>query len=225
MAQTYPGAGCRASATRHGCVGERGRQGCRGRRRARLRTRAQTLKSLIEKDTLENVHEVFTKVTVLLLPRGRGLIGFTRVGPLNGPAVPAERWGSGFRPSTKSGCVRPPRADAFASAGRPHPDLEPDGTAAPPFVSALSRSNERPGRGNASASSGRDLASQASRFKLKWTSPGEHRCTLRAIVSAVAAGKRVVDAAAFAVTFPACAKRPSLRPPARHAGPGRARSS
>ena len=40
--------------------------------------------------------------------------------------------GPGFRPSTKSGCVRPPRADAFASAGRTHPDLEPDGTAAPP---------------------------------------------------------------------------------------------
>ncbi len=39
----------------------------------------------------------------------------------------------------------------IASAGRPHPDLEPDGTAAPPFVSALARSDERPGRGNASA--------------------------------------------------------------------------
>ena len=45
-----------------------------------------------------------------------------RNGPAHRPAADlAGQWGSGFRPTTKSGCVRPPRADAYRVRGAATP--------------------------------------------------------------------------------------------------------
>ena len=87
---------------------------------------------------------------------GRGLLAWGRCPHRNGPAQRsaaflAERWGAGFRPSTKSGCVRPPEGGRIRVRGAATAGFGSRGQAAPPFASALARSGERPGRGSASA--------------------------------------------------------------------------
>jgi len=99
----------------------------------------------------------------------------TRLGAMNGSAYRpaaglAERWGSGFRPSTKSGCVRPPRADAFCVRGAATPGFGAGRDCRTPLrlrASALRRT-ARPRQ--CLGSSGRGLAGQGACFDLKWRS-------------------------------------------------------